>query len=141
MSLASHISTIASAGGDVTGITSSFDQDDTPDSLQSAQTPALLHFPAGGLLEEETFGRGMWGIRHNVRVVLLYAAKGQKRLEDNIGAITTRINSYISEMRADTTLPECFRFENYSEPGTLEFAGIEYHGCTFTVSVLEHYGS
>ena len=139
MTLASHISTIATAGGNVTGITTSYDQDDTPGSLSGAQLPALLHFPAGGVREEETFGRRMWGIRHRVKVQLFYQAAGSGRIEDNLGGIVTIINAYISEMRADTTLPECLTFEQYGEPGVFLFNDIKFHGAEFVVSVLEHY--
>jgi len=141
MSLTSLISTIATAGGNVTGITSSFDADDTPDVLDTAALPALLHFSIGGLREEGTFGRGMWGIRHRIRVRLVYSPAAEGRLEDNIGGIITTIDNYISEMRADSTLDDCYDFVQYGEPGTFEFAGVGFHGVDFICSVLEHVGS
>jgi hypothetical protein len=139
MTLAGNITTISTAGGNVTGITTSYDQDDTPESLQSAQCPALLHFPMGAAREEQTFGNHTWGIRHRIRVVLIYKASAQGRLEDNLGGIVTLIDSYISEMRADSTIPAFFRFDEYGEPGNIEFGGVKCHGCEFIVSVLDMY--
>lgn len=139
MTLAAFVSAIATAGGNVTGITTSYDQDDTPDQLHPAQCPALLHFPLGGAREEETFGRHTWGIRHRVRVLLIYKAAATGRLEDNLAGIVTRIDSYISEMRADSTIPEFLRFDEYGEPGNFEFGGVKCHGCAFIVSALDMY--
>ena len=137
MTLSADTSTIADAGANVTGVSSSFDHDKIPSSILAAQLPALLHFPAGGVREQSTFGHGMWQIRHNVRVRLCYTPAASGRLEDNIAGIVTMIDNYMAEMQ-DSTLPTNFQFDNYGEPGTFDFAGVGYHGCDFLVSFVEY---
>jgi len=141
MSLTTAIANLATKGGTVSGITTSFDQDDIPDSLSNASLPALLHLPGGGTNTREAFDNNFWTFVHTVRVILLYKAAASGRLEDNLAGIVTLIDSYITAIRADDTLSGAVVdavVTAYAEPGVLEFADIPYHGVEFTVTVTEY---
>lgn len=141
MSLAAIISNLATRGGTVSGITSSFDQDDTPEELQDAELPALLHFPGGGVNTRETHGGSFWAFAHTIRVPLYYKPAAEGRLEDNLGGVVDLIDSYMASIRSyDTAGGECVDVvvTRYGEPGELKFAEVGYVGTIFTLEATEY---
>jgi hypothetical protein len=141
MALATIISNLATRGGTVTGIKTSYDQDDTPENLKNAQLPALLHFAGGGENDMRTFDGQMWNFAHTITVQLFYKAAGKSRLEENIAGIVTRIDSYITSIRAYHNAGgacEDLYVSAYSAPGNIVWGGVEYHGVEFTVVATEY---
>jgi len=141
MALATIIANLTTVGAAVSGITSSFDADDTPDGLSNAEVPALLHFAAGGGNVRETFGGKMWRFRHRIRVLLAYKAAAGGRLEDSIGGIVGLVDSYVAAVRAADTLSAACEdawVSSYGEPGSFEFAGVGWHGVEFVVEAEEY---
>ena len=142
MSLATIITNLATTGGNVTGIASSFDIDELPGPLNDAALPALLHLPAGGENVRATMGSdGDYDMTHRITVLLLYKAVGQGTAKVNYAAIVALIDSYIQAIRDDDTLSSaCIdaRVTPYSEPGVIMWADVAYHGVQFTVEALEY---
>lgn len=143
MSLATIIANLATTGAGVTGISTSYDIDELPDTLNDAALPALLHLPAGGTHVRATMGAdGDYDFTHQVTVLLLYKAAGQSTARVNYGAIVGLIDAYVAAVRDDDTLSSACadaRVASYTPPGVIEWpTGTQYHGVQFTVEVLEY---
>ena len=141
MSLRTAITQLAATGATVTGITTAFDVDDVPQSLKTAQLPALLHFPGGGTNDRLVFDNNIWTFKHRVRVILFYSPVAQGRLEDNLAEIVDLVGSYVEAIRDDDDLDGnvCDAMVTaYGEPGAFRFAEVDYHGVEFTVEVVEY---
>ena len=125
----------------MTGITTSFDLDDTPEKLNRAELPALIHLPGGGENVRQSFDNNFWTFVHTVRVVLFYKPESTGRLEENLPGIVDIIDAYVTSFRAYNTLGGEVTdavVESYGAPGVFEFGGIAYHGVEFTLGVTSY---
>lgn len=141
MSLANILTKLSTIGGTVTGISASYDVDALPESLNTADLPALLHFPQGGEDQLRVFrGGNFWVTEHSIRVVLVYDAAAQGNLEQNLNAIVDLVDLYITKIHSDQTLTNsCVQASlSYGGAGVFNYAGVDYHSVDFTISAIEY---
>lgn len=125
MSLSAAITALSKIA--VTGVTHSYDLSELPDSLHTAQLPALLPFfgdnsepfVSGG------FRGGSYEAQYSVQHLLFIEATGQRRgLRDIMPTMATLIDSYITAMKSDPFLSGAIDFGmqyTVSEPGIRQY--------------------
>jgi hypothetical protein len=134
--LATAFDNLAAVG--VSGVTS-YTLDDMPDALIGAQLPALVIVPElGGSapgLEANAFSAGDGSLTVEVAHVLLYApVMSGPGARGVFPALADAIDTYLGAMAADPTLdgalPVALRIR--VRVGVVRYAGLDYHGVTFT---------
>ena len=130
---------------DATGIRNNYDLDTLPESLHSAQLPALLILPIRlrekrlfrepfDSLGESAFSGGVNTVVYTLTHMLL-AAPRQSGLgmRSHLPQLVTLIDNYINALAGDVTLGGALRLpaEIAAEPGVYEYGEREFYGCAF----------
>ncbi len=136
---ATCISALAVLGVGVTGIVNSYDIDDLPASLNTAQLPCLFHMDAGTDSLDMSAQRGTVGEAHHIRVICIVEPVGQSRLEDNLGRAITLYDAYFTALmtnanRATTNWADCTIVKT-APLGVMPYAKIEYHAFDILVDL------
>ena len=129
----------------VRGVRNNFDLDETPNSLHSAQLPALLVLPveldADRLFRERkdslqtaAFSGGAKSVYYSVTHLLLAApAEAGLGLRSQMPRLVDLIDSYTAALSADVTLGDQLLAPARVgvEPGRFPFGEREFYGCAF----------
>lgn len=122
----------------VSGMTS-YALDDTPDALIGAQLPALVIVPElGGSspgLEPNAFSAGDGRLTVEIaHVLLLMPVAGGLGARGAFPALADAIDTYLSAMASEPTLDGALPVALHIRvrAGVVRFAGLDYHGATFT---------
>lgn len=125
MSLRAAITALSSIA--VTGVAHSYDLDAVPDSLHTAQLPALIPF-LGDRSEDIVVGGfegGSYEARYNVQHILFIDAVAQTRgLRDVLPSIAVFIDRYIAAMKTDAFLSGAISYAmsfRIVEPGIRQY--------------------
>ncbi len=100
--LATVWSALATLGADVSGVASSYDIDEIPDSLNTSELPALLHYDEGSDSEDIAAQRGRTQEVHHVRILAIVAALGQSRIQTKMALCTTLYDAYFPAIMTNT---------------------------------------
>jgi hypothetical protein len=121
----------------VSGITS-YALDETPDSLTTAQLPALVILPelSGEMpgLQPSGFSAGVGQITAQIAHVLLVApvahGLGSKTL---LPDLVNRMDAYLAALAGDPTLDGALAVALHCtiRAGVVRFGGVDYHGAVF----------
>lgn len=128
----------------VTGVQTSFDLDDLPNTLPAADLPALVPtFPdtLGMLSDEEqglstlTYDGGVWLATLHVEHVLYWCpAWSDAGLSAVLPDLITATDTYLSAISADGTLNDTLDSKlsiTRVMPGVVEYAGVKFYGVRF----------
>jgi hypothetical protein len=129
---------------EVTGVHTSFDLDELPNTLPAADLPALAPaFPEGvGVLDEDeqglstlTYDGSAWTATLHVEHVLYWApAWSDAGLSAVLPDLVTGIDDYLDAVSADGTLDGALDREleiTRVVPGVVEYAGVRFYGVRF----------
>lgn len=128
----------------VTGVQSSYDLDDLPNTLPAADLPALAPaFPAStGLLDEDeqglstlTYDGSVWTARLFVDHVLYWSpAWSDAGLGAVLPDLVDAMDAYLDAVSGDGTLNGALDAEleiTSVQPGVVEYAGVRFYGVRF----------
>ncbi len=130
---------------EIPGIKNSYDLDALPNSLHSAQLPALLTLPLelaadrlfrerGEGLQAATFSGGAKTISYTMTHLLLLAPQGAGLgMRSHLPRLVTLIDSYTAALAADVTLGGALLApaQVTVEPGIFPYGEREFYGCAF----------
>jgi len=131
----------------VTGISTAFDHDDMPQSIQTADLPAVMLYPTPSVIRYSAAQQAH--VEHVVLMDVLVAPRSRRplreQLSDAVPYVDKFVTTYAAAMRLndlDTSTAETDEYiamlRQY-EIGELEFEGDKFYiGVRFTLQVDEH---
>ena len=138
-SKATAIDALNTIGAGVTGIIKSYDVNELPASLATANLPCLIHFDNGTEVIDLTAGRGYVEEIHHVMVKVVIEPAAQRRLEDNMGTGISLYDNYFATLMTETNSSTSnwayCAIADASPLGEWTWAEVVYHALDISVDI------